>query len=268
MRDRDYAEKFTFSAIKGFLDNEAKRKKRAEAAKTWHSRDRHGKEYSPTSSVAPYRKVPSVSPMQQQPPVRKSSSQPVQHVQTPSMQQIQTLQPVQHFQTPSVQQVEPSPIQQLQPPVESAPEPAPIPAPIEPAPEPAPAPATAHLAAPSAAIPQQMPKPVLSFSVISEISILPMQPSSPQQRQPAVSISPASTFENPTYAIPTSAPQSATQQPPPLTPQRVTYTAAFDPALILAAIPTFILQVAAILMNPKTPQVAVLGCIFYKKGMD
>ena len=162
MRDRAYAEEFTSPAIRGFLDAE-KRRKRAEAASahssrssSYHGKDRHekeyprppsrhGKEYSPTSPVAPYRKVPSISPVQQ----------------------VQPPQPVQQFQTPPVQQVEPSPVQQLQPPVESAPAPAPASPPIEPAPEPTPAPATAHLTA---------PKPVLSFSIISEISILPVQP--------------------------------------------------------------------------------------------
>ena len=174
--------------------------------------------------------------MQQQPPVQKVSPQPVQQVQIP---------PVYQIQTPPRQQVEPPPIQQLQPPIESASafaaavEPAPAPAPVEPA--------------LSAAIPHQMPKPVLSFSMISETSILPVQPSSSQQQQPAISIPTA-----PTYAatpdrtnIPasemsslvlTSAPQSATQQPPPLTPQRITYTAAFDLVFISAAIHTFIPQ--------------------------
>ena len=197
MKDRDRIKKFTSPAIKNFLKAEKKRAEAAETAKTRHSKDRHnkdrydkeyspskpsfrhGKEYLPTSSVAPYRKVASVSPMQQQPPVRKSSSQSVQHVQTPPVQ-IQTSQSVQQVQIPPVQKVEPPPIQQFQPLVELAPEPTPAPAPA-PAPAPEPAPASVEPVPPSAAIPQKMPKPVLSFSVISEISILPVQPSSPQQ---------------------------------------------------------------------------------------
>ena len=275
MKDCDFEEEFTSPAIRNFLKAERKRAEAAEAAKDRHGREnprppsRHGKEYSPTSPVAPYRKVPSVSPMQQQPSVRKSLPQPVQQVQTPP-----------------VQQVKPPPILQVQSSVESAsasaPAPAsapiePTPAPVEPAlaPEPAPAPATAHLAAPLAAIPSQMPKPVLSFSVISEISILPVQSSPPQQlpRQPTASSSPALT----SAPQPTVAPEAAPQQPPPPRPQRATYTAAPDPAFISAPI-----------LNPKTPQAAALlisptslhtatlyiesfliasGCTFYKKGM-
>ena len=118
MRDRDYTEKFIFSAIKGFLDAEKKRQERAEAAKARHSRDRHGKEYSPskppsqhgkeyspTSSVALYRKIPAVS----NPPIVKG-----QQVQTLSVQQVQPPQLVQQVQTPPRQQVEPSPVQQFQ----------------------------------------------------------------------------------------------------------------------------------------------------------
>ena len=261
MKDCDFEEEFTSPAIRNFL-KERRRAEAAEAAKARHSRDRHDKQYSPTSSVASYRKVPSVSPMQQQPPVRKSSSQPVQHVQIPPvqvqtspMQQIQTPQPVQQFQTPPVQQVEPPPILQVQPPVESAHAPAPV--------EPAPA---SVEPAPSAAIPQKMPKPVLSFSVISEISILPVQPSPPQQQQSSVNISPNSTYI--LAAIPTSAPQAKTQQSSPPTPHRATYMAASDPAFISAPILNpKIPQAAAMLTSPKISQVAVSGCTFYKKGM-
>ena len=130
MRDRDYTERFTSPAIRGFLDYEAKRKERAEAAeaaeaaKARQSKDRHGrenprplsrqgKEYSPTSPVASYRKVPSVSSMQQvqppQPVQRVQTPQPVQQVKISPMQQVQTPQSVQQFQTPPVQQVEPAP---------------------------------------------------------------------------------------------------------------------------------------------------------------
>ena len=123
IRNCDGAEKFTFPTIRGFLDYEAKRKGRVEAAKAAKARQskdrhgreyprppfRHGKEYSPTSFVASYRKVPSVSSMQQQSFVRKFSSQSVQQVQTPPMQK-----------------VEPPPVLQVQSSVESASASAPI----------------------------------------------------------------------------------------------------------------------------------------------
>ena len=117
MRNRDYTEKFIFSAIRGFLDAEKKRKQRAkaiEAAKARHSKNRHGreyprpftrhgKEYSSISSVALYRKIPAVS-------IPSISS--VQHVQIPlvqvqipSVQKIQTSQPVQKVEPSSIQQV-------------------------------------------------------------------------------------------------------------------------------------------------------------------
>ena len=249
IRNCDETKRFTFSAIRGFLDYEAKRKKRAEAAKTRHSKNRHekeysrppsrhDKEYSPISFVAPYRKVPAVS----------TPSIKVQHVQISSVQKVQTFQPMQQFQTPSMQQVKPLPIQ---PSVEST-------LAFAPAVEPALAFASVE-PAPSAAISQKLFKFVLSFSVISEISILSMQPSSLQQQQSTVSIS----FD-PTY-IPapemsllafTSAPQIAFQQPPPPTPQRVTYTTTLNHIFISTSF-----------LKPTSPQTAVLGCIFYKKKM-
>ena len=270
IRDRVYAEEFTFSAIRGFLDAE-KRSKRAEAAKTakarqskdWHGREnprplsRQGKEYSPTSSSASYAKVSSVS----NPPIVKVQqvTPPVQ-VQTPSMQQIQT--------TP-VQQVEPPPIQQFQPPIELAPAFAPAPkSSIEPAPKPAVEPA---------------PEPAPASQ--STGSLLP--------RQPTVSISSASTYKSPTYIpafemlslIPTFAPQSALQQSPLLTPQfstsapqaktqqsssqtphRATYTATFGYTSSQTTIPliTFTFLRAAVSLTAFS---ITSGCISYKKGM-
>ena len=241
IRDRAYAEEFTSPAIRGFLDAEKKHRKRAEAAEaaasapsSRHGREnprppsRQGKEYSPTSSVASYRKVPSVSS--------------VQHVQTPPVQQ----------------EFSPQPVQQIQPPVElaSAPASPPAPSPVESAPEPAPAPKPAPAPEP-APIPKPAPAPVEPAPAPATFPPFPPQsarPLLPQQspRQPVASIPPAPTFENPTYAIPTSAPQ----QPSPSTPQRVTYTAAPDYAFILAPFP-----------KPTSPQAAVSGCTFYKKGM-
>ena len=193
------------------------------------------------------------------------------------MQKIQTLQPVQQVQTPPKQQIEPSPIQQFQPSVESTFTPEPTSAPIK-----------------SASI-----EPAFA-SVEPTHAFQSTEPSLLQQlfRQPAVSIPFAPTFENSTYAIlisapqaafqqpppfqdftdiptsempslvPTSAPRNAPHQPPPPTPQRITYTAASNPTFIPAAIlNTKTFQAAASFLKSTSPQTAVSGCIFYKKGM-
>ena len=161
MKDRDRIEKFTSSAIRGFLDAKIKRQQQAEAAeavKARHGKDWHSKEYSPTLPVASYPKIPAVS----NPPIVKG-----QQVQTPSVQKVQTPQSVQQVQTPPVQQVEPAPA-----PIESALIPAPAPAPVS-------APAPAFVSA------------TFSPTFLSQST----EPSSFQQfsQQPAVNIPPGPT---------------------------------------------------------------------------
>ena len=233
MKDRDEEKRFTFSKIRNFLHDEIKCKERVEAVKA-----RHGKAFYPkipavsTPSIVKNTVSPSQC-FQQQSSVQKVSPQSMQ-------QQVQTLQPR--------QQVEPSPIQQIQ-------------------------------------SPESAPAPELAFAPESAFATGPLLP---QQRQLTVSIpfdpTNLSAFEMTSLAF-----ISAFYQPSPLTPQRATYMAANissvptyeispyaaftyaitpDFTYISAAIPTFILRAAVILMNPKTFQAAVSGCIFYKKRIN
>ena len=152
-------------------------------------------------------------------------------------------------------------------------------------------------AAPLAAPPQEMPRPMLSFSAISEISILPVQSSAPQQSslfqisQPTFAPRQQSqvqqTSPQPTPSnlpqLPQPPIQPTSQQPSARTPPTSSRTTTFliTPHTPSYAAPPFInptnpQAAASPLISPTPPQAATVhdksfhitsGCISYKKGM-